>query len=119
VGSSTGLRHLADLLRECAFDDRFWDPPTHRHLGPYEYLTVTASETPIIDERGIAGSAQDLDVLACYLEAALEVFGPGESVDLSHEYAGAGNWGMRLDVQEDGFDPATADPLLVHRNGAE
>jgi hypothetical protein len=115
VGSRAGLRRFADALRELAFDDRAWERPTHRHLGPYEYFTLTAWTELTVDERGVAGGAQELDTLACIVEAALEECGPGERLSLRDEVAGP--WSLSLDVREDGFDPASTDPLLAQAPG--
>lgn len=54
----------------------------------------------------------DLERLAKLIEAKLATAHPGSSVLIQEEFAPNSPYGLVLDLREDGFDPATADPLL-------
>jgi len=64
------------------------------------------------DEYSIRGALTDLRRLAKLVEAKLATASPGSSVMIREEFADDSPYALVLDVREDGFDPATGDPLL-------
>jgi len=65
------------------------------------------------DDHAIRGSLEDLARLAKLIEAKLATARPGSSLPIREEFAADSPYALVLDVRQDGFDPATADPLLT------
>ena len=64
VGSRTGLRRFADLLRAYVADPRNEMKSEHEHYGPYLYLEVMTWSEAGIDDHSIHGTLNDLRRLA-------------------------------------------------------
>jgi hypothetical protein len=64
------------------------------------------------DNHAIRGPLTDLARLANLIEAKLVTARPGSSVRIQEEFAADSPYALVLDLREDGFDPATEDPLL-------
>ncbi|MGA3178125.1 MAG: hypothetical protein ABSE19_12365 [Candidatus Acidiferrum sp.] len=64
------------------------------------------------DDRAIRGPLSELARLAKLIEVKLASARPGSSVLIQEEFAAHSPYALVLDLREDGFDPATADPLL-------
>jgi hypothetical protein len=88
-GSRGGLMRFADLLRQYVGDPRNRKLSEHDHLGPYMYLEIGTWNRPEITEHWIAGTLDDLN---------------------RHDYAPDSPYELVLEVCDDGFDPAKADP---------
>ena len=70
------------------------------------------------DAHAIRGPLADLTRLAKLIEAKLATARPGSSLLIKEEFAPDSPYGLVLDLREDGFDPATADPLLPAEDGS-
>ncbi len=68
------------------------------------------------DDHAIRGSLTDVARLAKLIEIKIAAADPGSSVLIREEFAADSPYTLALDLQEDGFDPATADPLLPAEN---
>jgi hypothetical protein len=112
VGSRAGLLRFRDALLSYVAEPRNAAKSEHEHYGPYMYLTVTTWDEPGVDGRSIFGSLPDLARLAALIESKLTPARPGTSVRILHEFAADEAYAVILEVKEDGFDPATADPQL-------
>jgi len=77
------------------------------------YLKVMTWPEAGFDGNAICGPLKDLERLAAIIEAHLAKARPGSSVAIGEEFAKDSPFALVLDVREDGFDPATADPLLL------
>jgi hypothetical protein len=64
------------------------------------------------DDHSIRGPLTDLARLAKLVEAKLATVRPGSSVLIREEFAADSPYALVLELREDGFYPATADPLL-------
>jgi hypothetical protein len=84
----------------------------HDHFGPYWYLKVMTSRAPGIDAHSIQGTLDDLRRLTGLVANAVEGAKPGDEIAIGHEYVEKRIYELVLDVREDGFDPASADPEL-------
>jgi hypothetical protein len=84
----------------------------HEHYGPYSYLEVMTSSNAGFHHHAIEGSLADLARLAVLIETKLATARPGSTVRIREEFATDGPYALVLDLREDGFDPAAADPLL-------
>jgi hypothetical protein len=64
------------------------------------------------DAHAIRGPVSDLARLATLIEAKLETARPGSTVRIQEEFATDSPYALVLDLREDEFDPAAADPML-------
>ena len=84
----------------------------HEHYGPYIYLKVQTADSPEIDSKGIRGSLADLARLRDLIASGLRNLRVGESLIIGPEYSPAVRFPLNLELREDEFDPASADPAL-------
>jgi hypothetical protein len=113
VGSKAGLLRLRDLLLDYVADPRNDAKSEHEHYGPYMSLEVMTWSEPGIDGHAICGSMDDLRRLAGIIEREVEASTPGSRIEIREEYACDAEYDIVLEVRDDGFDPASADPTLV------
>jgi hypothetical protein len=116
VGSRSGLLRFRDILLEYADDPSNDYKSEHEHYGPY-YLEIMTWPEPGFDDHAIRGSLADLKRLAAIVENKLAVARPGDSVRVQDEFATNSPYALILEVREDGFDPAQADPTLSNEAG--
>jgi hypothetical protein len=112
TGSRAGLLRFRDVLSEYAADPRNAPKSEHEHYGPYMYLEVMTWPEAGFDKHAIRGPLTELARLAKLIEAKLATARPGSSVLIQEEFATGSPYGLLLDLREDGFDPAKADPRL-------
>jgi len=112
VGSRSGLLRFRDALLEYAADPSNADDSEHEHYGPYMYLEIMTWPEAGFDHHAIHGTLSDLKRLAKLVEAKLAVIPHGEIIRIQSEFALNSPYGLILEVREDGFDPAEADPML-------
>jgi hypothetical protein len=67
---------------------------------------------PRFDDHAIHGSLADLKRLAAIVENCLAVAQAGDSVLIQNEFAANTPFALILEVREDEFNPAEADPML-------
>jgi hypothetical protein len=113
TGSRAGLLRFRDALLSYVAAPRNVLESEHEHFGPYAYLEVMTWPEPGFDDHAIRGPLADLARLANLIEAKVATVRPGSSVLIQKEFATDSAYALVLDVQEDGFDPAAADPLLA------
>ncbi len=89
----------------------------HAHLGPFSNLRLIRAEAPAVGWRGIAGRRENFEELARELDQLA-----GDSVAGNHSLAaGLANgdsYRLVLVLEEDGFDPATADRGMPSDSGS-
>jgi hypothetical protein len=112
TGSRAGLLRFRDALLSYIADPRNALKSEHEHYGPYAYLEVMTWPEAGFADHAIRGPLTDLARLAKLIEAKLATARPGSSVRIHEEFAADSPYALVLDLREDGFDPATADPLL-------
>jgi hypothetical protein len=112
VGSRSGLLRFRDALLEYVDDPGNDYKSEHEHYGPYSYLEIMTWPEPGFDHHAIRGSMPNLKRLAAIVEAKLAVAQAGEAVCIREEFAANTPYALILDVREDDFDPAQADPML-------
>jgi hypothetical protein len=113
TGSRAGLLRFRNALLSYVADPRNVLKSEHEHYGPYSYLQVMTWPKAGLDNQAIRGPLEDLRRLAKLVEAKLATARPGSSVLIHEEFAADSPYALVLDLREDGFDPATADPLLL------
>ena len=116
-GSRDGLRRFRDILHSYVADPRNVKVPEHSHYGPYMSLVIKTSLNAGIDGQSIRGSITDLARLANLVEARLVNAHPGSVFRIEDEFAVGTPYALVLEVREDSFDPATADPFLPPEDG--
>jgi hypothetical protein len=112
TGSRAGLLGFRDALLSYVADSRNALESEHEHYGPYKYLEIMTWPEAGFDDHAIRGSLTDLARLAKLIEAKLVAARPGSSIRIHEEFAANSPYALVLDLREDGFDPASADPLL-------
>lgn len=113
VGSRDGLLRFRDLLLDYVSDPRNEQPSEHDHFGPYWYLEVMTWPEAGFDDHAIRGSLDDLRRLAALVEIKLSSAQDGYRISIRDEFAIDSPYELILDVREDSFDPAAADPMLT------
>jgi hypothetical protein len=113
VGSRAGLLRFRDVLLSYVTDPRNASHSEHEHYGPYSYLNVMTSPNAGFDGYSIHGSVSDIRRLSGLIEAELATAHPGATVRIRDDFSPDSPYALVLEVREDGFDPASADPLLL------
>lgn len=112
VGSRTGLLRLSELLRAYVANPRNEMKSEHEHYGPYMYLEVMTWPEPGMDGHAIHGPLDALGRLAILVEQKVAGLKPGERVKIRDEFARHADYRLVLQLQSDGFDPASMDAGL-------
>jgi hypothetical protein len=89
----------------------------HDHYGPYMYLKVMTWTEPGIDRNAIYGTVRDLRRLANVIESKIQDARPGSALRIQEEFARYCEYSLLLDVRDEDFDPASADPELLKGAG--
>jgi hypothetical protein len=113
VGSRSGLAEFCRLLGKYVASPRNAQVWKHDHFGPYMYLKIITSTEASLNDNAIAGRLEDLSRLSAMLEARLAAAAPGQTFEIGLEYAPGSDYGLVVQIAEDGFDPASADPCCV------
>jgi hypothetical protein len=116
TGSRAGLLRFRDALLAYAADTRNADNSEHEHFGPYMFLEVMTWPEAGFDKHAIRGTVSDLVRLSALIEAKLATASSGHTIRIHDEFAPNSPYSLLLDLREDGFDPAKADPLLSAEN---
>jgi hypothetical protein len=112
IGSGAGLLRFRDALLSYATDPRNATDSEHEHFGPYSYLKVMTAPNAGFDGHSIHGSVSDIRRLATLIETMLAPAHAGATIRIREDFAPDSLYALVLDVREDGFDPASADPML-------
>lgn len=112
IGSRRGLSRFADALRRYVADPRNALKSEHEHYGPYSYLEVMTWPEAGIDGHAIHGRLEDLLRLADLIVTKLDAAVPGATITIREEFAPDSPYALVLEVRDEGFDPAEADPHL-------
>ncbi len=117
IGSRNGLLKFRKLLLDYVGNPRNAQQSEHEHFGPYMYLEIMTWPTPGFDEHAVRGPLPDLARLAELIGTRISQAGPGTILRIQQEFAADSPYALALDIREEGFDPAIADPLLAGRAG--
>lgn len=115
VGSRAGLLRFCDALLLYATDPNNDFDSEHEHYGPYLYLKVTTWASAGFDRQSIHGPVSDLARLARLIESKLSTARQGSTITIREEFAPDSPYALELELRDDEFDPASADPLLTNR----
>jgi hypothetical protein len=112
VGSRSGLLRFRDALLAYVGDPRNIPQSEHEHYGPYGYLEIMTWPEAGFDDHAIRGPLPELKRLATIIEMKLMAAQMGETIRIQDEFAANSPYALVLEIREDGFDPAEADPTL-------
>jgi hypothetical protein len=110
TGSREGLLRFRDLLLAYVADPRHALQSEYEQYGPYGSLEVMTWPAAGFDGQSIRGSLPDLARLAGLVETKLAAAQPDSVLLIREEFAPDSAYTLRLDVRDDWFDPASADP---------
>lgn len=110
VGSKEKLRGLGTILRDYVADRRNETISEHEHYGPYMYLEIGTWTSPEITDHWTAGPLEELLKLAEIVESRLDKANAGDEVKLRETFAPTSSYELVLEVKDESFDPAVADP---------
>lgn len=113
TGSRAGLLRFRDSLLEYTVDPVNSTQSEHEHYGPYMYLKVMTWPEAGFDGHAIRGRLADLARLAHIIEAKIAAAQPGSSISIRDEFSSTSPYALVLEIREDTFDPASADPALL------
>ncbi len=112
IGSRSDLLKFCDILNAYADDSRNEQISEHEHYGPYFYLKLMTWEEAEITENAICGTLSDFRRLAAIVENKSNASSAGSTFIIGDEYTEGSKAILKFEVREEGFDPASADPLL-------
>jgi len=110
TGSREGLLRFRDLLLDYIAEPKHDLQSEREHYGPYGSLEVMTWPEAGFDGQSIRGSLPDLARLAGLVETKLAAAQPDSVVLIREEFAPDSAYTLRLDIRDDWFDPASADP---------
>jgi hypothetical protein len=110
VGSVKGLRKFAAEIRSYASNPANDRLSEYTHFGPAMNLEVGTSHQTEITEQWIGGPLVDLLRLATFIERSAQDNVVGKCVALRSNFSPMAPYELILDVRDDAFDPAFADP---------
>ena len=110
VGSVKGLRRFAAEIRKYASNPAHDRLSEYTQFGPAMDLEVGTSHQPEITEEWIGGPLVDLLRLATLIEQSAQANVVGKRIALRANFSPIAPYDIILDVREDTFDPASADP---------
>ncbi len=110
VGSVKGLRKFAAEIRSYASNPANDRLSEYTHFGPAMNLELGTSHQTEITEQWIGGPLVDLLRLATFIERSVQANVVGKCIALRANFSPMAPYELILDVRDDAFDPASADP---------
>ncbi len=110
VGSVKGLSKFAAEVRKYASNPAHDRLSEYTHFGPAMNLEVGTSHQTEITEQWIGGPLVDLLRLATLIEQSAQHNVVGKCIALRSNFSPMAPYELILDVRDDAFDPASADP---------
>ena len=110
VGSVKGLRKFAAEIRTYASNPANDRLSEYTQFGPAMNLEIGTSHQTEITEQWIGGPLVDLLRLATLIEQSAQHNVVGKHIALRANFSPMAPYDLILDVRDDAFDPASADP---------
>jgi hypothetical protein len=110
VGSVKGLRKFAAEIRKYASNPANDRLSEYTQFGPAMNLEVGTSHQTEITEQWIGGPLVELLRLATLIERSAQDNVVGKRIALRSTFSPLAPYELILDVRDDAFDPALADP---------
>ncbi len=110
VGSVKGLRTFAAEIRKYASNLAHDRLSEYTQFGPAMNLEVGTSHQTEITEQWIGGPLLDLLRLATLIEQSAQANVVGKRIALRANFSPMAPYELILDIRDEAFDPASADP---------
>ncbi|HEX9155239.1 MAG TPA: hypothetical protein VF819_06710 [Nitrospira sp.] len=110
VGSVTGLRKFASEIRKYASNPAHDRLSEYMHLGPAMNLEICTSHQSEITDQWIGAPVMAFHHLAALVDRSVQANMVGKRIALRANFSPMAPYELILDVREDAFDPASADP---------
>jgi hypothetical protein len=110
AGSVKGLRKFAAEIRKYASNPVHDRLSEYTQFGPAMNLEVGTSHQTEITEQWIGGPLVDLLRLATLIEQSAQANMVGKRIALRSNFSPMAPYELILDLRDDSFDPASADP---------
>ena len=110
VGSVAGLRKFAAEVRKYASNPAHDRLSEYTQFGPAMNLEIGTSHQTEITEQWIGGPLVDLLRLATFIERSAQANVVGKCIALRSNFSPMAPYELILDIRDDAFDPASADP---------
>ena len=115
IGSVKGLRKFAAEIRSYASNPANDRLSEYTHFGPAMNLELGTSHQTEITEQWIGGPLMELLRLATLIERSAQANVVGKRIALRANFSPMAPYELILDVRDDAFDPASADPTCRER----
>jgi hypothetical protein len=110
VGSVTGLKKFASEIRKYASNPLHNRLSEYMHLGPAMNLEICTSHQAEITDQWIGAPVMEFMRLAALIDRSVQSNMIGKRIELRANFSPMAPYQLILDVREDAFDPASADP---------
>lgn len=110
VGSVKGLKKFAAEIRKYASNPANDRLSEYMHLGPAMNLEIGTLHQAEIADQWIGGPLPALIHLASLIDQSVQANMIGKRIALRSNFSPLAPYELILDVREDAFDPASADP---------
>jgi hypothetical protein len=110
VGSVKGLKKFASEIRKYASNPAHDRLSEYTHLGPSMNLELGTYQQAEITEQWIGGPLIELRQLAALIDQSVQANMVGRCIALRSNFSPMAPYELILDVRDEAFDPASADP---------
>jgi hypothetical protein len=108
-GSKHGLYKLSALIKDYAGESSNEDISEHKHIGPYNYLKIMTWNEPIVTDKYIAGSLQELLGLSTIMDDKISSVKIGQIVKILAEYSSKSTATLLFIIMSDDFIPSSIE----------
>lgn len=110
VGSVKGLKNFAAEIRKYASNPVNSRLAEYMHLGPSMNLEICTARQAEITDQWIGAPAMEFLHLASLIDRSVQLNMVGKLIALRANFSPMAPYELILDVRDDSFDPASADP---------
>lgn len=110
VGSVAGLKKFAAEIQKYASNPAHNRLSEYMHLGPAMNLEICTSHQAEITDQWIGAPVADFYHLASSIDQSVQPNMIGRRIALRANFSPMAPYELIVDVREDAFDPASADP---------
>lgn len=110
VGSVKGLKKFATEIRRYASNPAHDRLSEYMHLGPAMNLEICTSHQTEITDQWIGAPVMEFHHLAALVDRSVQANMVGKRIALRANFSPMASYELILDVRDDAFDPASADP---------
>ncbi len=113
VGSVAGLKKFAAEIRKYASNPANNRLSEYMHIGPSMNLEICTSHQAEITDQWIGAPVMEFMHLASLIDRSVQRNMIGRQVALRSNFSPMAPYELTLDIRDDAFDPATADPACA------